>query len=237
MPKGRRQEVGFTKPYLTLTEAVTMGVILPGAAVRVAVGDPDPEGRLAPIDSGIYEGRIDSFDMLDSTITVYCSACPEPRIDDPVKIAVGVSSGLYVSAGSVTEVSTTPQGAVLLTAWFSGLHWIEDREYVRVHIPGSRATCRTEDRVLDCPVANISARGMLIEGTGELAPGTEMNIRLTIPLFQTADLRGRVVWNEAPAGGPSRAGVKFTHISPHFQARLGNLCMLYHALFSSESPE
>lgn len=238
MPKGRRQEIGFSKPYLTLTEAVTLGVVLPGGPVRVAIGDAvGPERRLDPVGASLCEGRIDAFSLMNSTITVFCAECEQPETDAPVKLAIGVNSGLYVASGSVQETAVTDRGSVLITVWLGGLHWIEEREYVRVRVPGSRATCRTPERVLDCPVVNISARGMLIEGTGELPPKTDLAIRLTIPLFQTADLRGQVVWNEVSPGGESRAGVKFTHIPPQFQARLANLCMLYHALFSEESPE
>lgn len=238
MAKGRRQGIGSSKPYLTLMEAVTLGVVLPGGAVRVAFGDPAGlEGRLSQAGATLCEGRIDAFNLVNGTVTIFCAECATPAADAPVKLAFGIASGLYVAAGSVQETAATSQGSLLVTVWLGGLHWIEEREYVRVHIPGSRATCRTHDRVLDCPLVNVSARGMLIEGTGELVPGTELSIRLTIPLFHTVDLRGQVVWNEVSPDGVSRAGVKFTHIPPQFQARLANLCMLHHALFSQELPE
>ncbi len=219
------------KAILNLADAFAAALVQPGTVGQMGLSAA-AGGRLDPASTKISEVRVEQVDLLNNTITVSSDDPCDCPPGAAVRFAFAGPNGLYVGAGVIQDISRQESGVWEAGVWLPNLRLVEERQQVRVRIPGARATCRTGSRVFDCPVADVSARGMMLYNPGELPPGTPLQIRLHIPWLPPIDIQGVVVWNNVTRAGSSRAGVKFTRVAPSLQARLSKLCTFYHALLS-----
>ncbi len=148
-----------------------------------------------------------------------------------VRLAFSAPQGLYICAGPVKS-AVTEEGSLRLEIEVSGLNWIEEREHIRVRIPGARATCRTTFRSVDCPVVDISPKGMKVKGLADIPAGTEITIKLAVPLLPITEIIGKVVWTETDPFGVTQSGVQFTQMPLQFRDHLMGMCLLFHAVFN-----
>lgn len=218
------------RPVLNLADAFAAALVQPGTLGQMGLGVMSG-GRLDPSRSKITEVRVDQVDLLNNTISVSSTEPCDCHPGAAVRCAFAGPNGLYVGSGVLQEVWRN-EGSWGALVWLPSLRLVEEREQVRVKIPGARATCRTSSRVFDCPVLDVSARGMMLFNPGELPPGTPLQIRLHIPWLPPLDIQGVVVWNNVTRAGSSRAGIKFTRLAPSLQTRLRKLCTFYQALLS-----
>lgn len=220
------------KGVVTLAEAFDAGLVEPGQPVRVVIGKA-VASRPDPRSSCLCEGLVEEVDMVNSTITVSISEVSNRVIsrNARVRLAFAAPQGLYTCAGPV-KAAAVNEGSLRLTIQVSGMNWIQEREHTRVRIPGARATCRTPFRSVDCPVVDISPKGMRVKGLGEIQAGTEVAIRLSVPLLPVTELVGRVVWTESDPFGVTQSGIQFTQMPPQFRDHLVGLCLLFQAFFN-----
>lgn len=221
---------GGRKPVLSLAEADAQGLVEPGSVVRLVTG-PLNEGRPDPATAHISEVYIEDVDPMGPTITLAASDPGQVATGDKVKMAFGAPSGLYVGSGILLEAEPMGDQHRLVVS-LPTLRWVEERTHSRVRIPGARATCRNDYRVFDCPIHDISCDGMRVEVLDDIAPGTDLTVRLAVPLLPPADIAGQVIWHETFPGGSAHAGIKFTQMPEACRERLSNICALFRALFN-----
>lgn len=216
-----------------LPDAAEEGLIRPGDTVKVVlegVADEGSEGGVSPV----YDCSLEGLDPGGETLRL---ACPEGAgwaVERRVRLAFPVPRGMLVGRGVVlAEGGPAANGGRAVTVRLELLRPLEQRRSRRVSIPGLRATCRTVGRLLDCPVDNLGAGGMLLAWPGDDPPEGEMRLGLHLPHGEIMDLRGRMVRHDPAPDGEMRVAVEFLAVPGAVSERLASLCMLYEALFPS----
>lgn len=211
-----------------MVQAVKAGVVKVGQVTEVILGRSS-RGRPDPRRSLMLLGSVLRVDVDTQRLTVAVSDLMGISVNATVRLAFGVSSGLYVARGVVRE--STQQGrAASLVVRLGPLRSIQQRRSARVSIPGSRASCHMDNTVLDCPVVDVSANGMCIEGPEDLECGNPLTINLFVPLVQPLKLTGSVVWIRVTESGSRRVGITFKRLDPASKVILATLCLFYNML-------
>ncbi len=227
---GRRQGGPF-RPVLP--EAIAEGLIRPGDTVKVVFGGAEGDWREGGA-SPVYDCNLESIDQEGNTLRLACPGVPGRVPHRRLRLVFAVPKGMIVGNGAVLhDDRTEDRTGRAITVRVQTFRLMEERRSLRVAIPGLRAICRTPFRIVDCPVVNLGAGGILITWPGEDPPAEAMRIRLDIPPAEALDLAGRVVRQQPGADGVSRVAIEFVDPPAPVTERLSAVCMLYEALFPS----
>lgn len=239
---------------LSLPDAVLDGIVQPSVVVQMAMGSKGSKGRIRdnPSAGTVLECCVIDVDIGDNTVRLAVAggadtaAGADIKPGTPVTLAFTARAGLYVGSGPITEVSSPAAGdragdraddgaddGMEMVVALNRLNYVEERECIRVRIPGATATCRTAGReVFTCRIIDLSAKGVKIEGEDELIPGTDIDVEMEVPPFPRFRAGGKVVWQALFRPGTLRTGIQFTSLTPALRSRLGRLCTFYTALTS-----
>lgn len=219
---------------LTLPDAVLGGIIQPSVIAQMAVGS---KGRIRanPSSGRVFECCVLDVDISDNTVRLSLTDGSDIVPGTPITLAFTARSGLYVGSGPLNEISPVSAGDEMeMVVTLNRLNHVEEREYIRVRIPGAMASCSSDNREpFTCRIVDMSAKGSKLEGEQELTPGTDLELEMDIPPFPRFRVRGKVVWQALFRPGVFRTGVQFTATTPTLRSRLTRLCTFYAALTSS----
>lgn len=229
---------------LSLPDAVLDGIVQPSVVAQMAMGS---KGRIRdnPSSGTVLECCVIDVDIGDNTVrlavvggTDTVAGGANIKAGIPVTLAFTARAGLYVGSGPIIEISPPAPGdgagdGMEMVVALNRLNYVEERECIRVRIPGATATCQAAGRgALTYRIVDLSAKGVKIEGEDELIPGTDIDVEMEVPPFPRFRAGGKVVWQALFRPGTLRTGIQFTSPTPALRSRLGRLCTFYTALTS-----